>query len=116
MRRSLQLNIWRMLRRRVAAFPSRTARLKGLNRSGPGSMRGDDASAAPNRSSHPWMKRVNAGVAEQPNACAAAGHNAIVFGDLKDPESSLSKALEALPSRQIREDLALNTGVRYSGV
>ena len=50
------------------------------------------------------------------DACAAEGHNAIVFGDLKDPESPLSKALEALPSRQIREDLALNTGVRYSGV
>jgi molybdopterin-containing oxidoreductase family iron-sulfur binding subunit len=50
------------------------------------------------------------------DACAAEGHNAIVFGDLKDPESALSKALMALPSRQIREDLALNTGVRYSGV
>ena len=50
------------------------------------------------------------------DACAAEGHNAILFGDLKDPESPLVKALEALPSRQIREDLALNTGVRYSGV
>jgi molybdopterin-containing oxidoreductase family iron-sulfur binding subunit len=50
------------------------------------------------------------------DACAAEGHNAIVFGDLKDPEGNLSKALAALPSRQIREDLALNTGVRYAGV
>ncbi|MEA3277940.1 MAG: 4Fe-4S dicluster domain-containing protein [Pseudomonadota bacterium] len=50
------------------------------------------------------------------DACAAEGHNAILFGDLKDPESPLSKALGALPSRQIRQDLALNTGVRYSGV
>ena len=50
------------------------------------------------------------------DACAAEGHNAIVFGDLKDPESPLAKALAQLPSRQIREDLALNTGVRYSGV
>jgi len=50
------------------------------------------------------------------DACAAAGHQALLFGDLKDPESPLVKALEALPSRQIREDLALNTGVRYSGV
>ena len=49
-------------------------------------------------------------------ACAAEGHGAILFGDLKDPESPLAKALKALPSRQIREDLALNTGVRYSGV
>lgn len=50
------------------------------------------------------------------DACVAEGHNAIVFGDLRDPESPISKALEAMPSRQIREDLALNTGVRYSGV
>ena len=50
------------------------------------------------------------------DACAAEGHNAIVFGDLRDPESPLVKALAQLPSRQIREDLALNTGVRYSGV
>jgi molybdopterin-containing oxidoreductase family iron-sulfur binding subunit len=50
------------------------------------------------------------------DACAAEGHNAIVFGDLKDPESPLVKALKTLPNRQIREDLALNTGVRYSGV
>jgi tetrathionate reductase subunit B len=50
------------------------------------------------------------------DACAAQGHHAIVFGDLKDPESPLSKALQTLPSHQIREDLALNTGVRYAGV
>ena len=50
------------------------------------------------------------------DACAAQGHHAIIFGDLKNPESPLSKALEAMPSRQIRENLALNTGVRYSGV
>jgi molybdopterin-containing oxidoreductase family iron-sulfur binding subunit len=50
------------------------------------------------------------------DACSALGHRAIVFGDLNDPESPLSQALKALPSRQIREDLALNTGVRYSGL
>lgn len=50
------------------------------------------------------------------DACAAEGHEAILFGDLKDPESALSKALAALPSRQIRGDLALNTGVRYVGL
>jgi len=49
-------------------------------------------------------------------ACAAQGHQAILFGDLKNPESPLSKALAALPSRQLRENLALNTGVRYSGL
>jgi molybdopterin-containing oxidoreductase family iron-sulfur binding subunit len=50
------------------------------------------------------------------DACAAQGHGAIIFGDLKDPDSPVSKALASLPSRQLREDLALNTGVRYSGV
>jgi molybdopterin-containing oxidoreductase family iron-sulfur binding subunit len=49
-------------------------------------------------------------------ACNQAGHQAIVFGDLNDAESPVSKALQALPSRQIRADLHLNTGVRYSGV
>jgi len=50
------------------------------------------------------------------DACAAEGHSAILFGDLKDPEGPLRKALAALPTRQIREDLALNTGVRYAGL
>jgi molybdopterin-containing oxidoreductase family iron-sulfur binding subunit len=50
------------------------------------------------------------------DACAAAGHHAIVFGDLKDPESAVSKALASAVSRQIREDLDLNTGVRYSSI
>jgi tetrathionate reductase subunit B len=50
------------------------------------------------------------------DACAAQGQHAILFGDLKNPESALSKALAAMPNRQIRENLALNTGVRYSGL
>ena len=50
------------------------------------------------------------------DACAAAGHHAIVFGDIKDPGSAVSNALAAAASRQIREDLDLNTGVRYSSI
>ncbi len=50
------------------------------------------------------------------DACASDGYGAIVFGDLKDPESPLNQALRAQPSRQIREDLRLNTGVRYAGI
>jgi molybdopterin-containing oxidoreductase family iron-sulfur binding subunit len=50
------------------------------------------------------------------DACAASGHQAIVFGDLRDPQSPVSKALQAKASRQIREDLNLNTGVRYTNI
>ena len=49
-------------------------------------------------------------------ACAAAGYNAIVFGDLNDPNSDISKRVAQYATRQIREDLNLNTGVRYQGL
>lgn len=57
--------------------------------------------------------------AEQPacvEACNANGHQAMIFGDLKDPESDLAKALKSQPSTEVRADLGLNTGVRYQGV
>jgi tetrathionate reductase subunit B len=50
------------------------------------------------------------------DACTTEGHNAITFGDLKDPAGPLRQAMAAQPSRQIREDLRLNTGVRYAGL
>ncbi|MCG8427222.1 MAG: 4Fe-4S dicluster domain-containing protein [Chromatiales bacterium] len=50
------------------------------------------------------------------DACASKGHNAILFGDLKDPNSAISKVLKEKSSRQIRADLELNTGVRYTNV
>jgi molybdopterin-containing oxidoreductase family iron-sulfur binding subunit len=50
------------------------------------------------------------------DACSMAGHQAILFGDLNDPNSAISKAIAAQASRQIRADLQLNTSVRYSGV
>jgi tetrathionate reductase subunit B len=46
----------------------------------------------------------------------ACPENAIIFGDLNDPNSEVSKALAEYPSVQIRADLKLNTGVRYSGI
>ena len=49
-------------------------------------------------------------------ACKAAGHEAIVFGDLNDPQSAISKRLRELPNRALRADLRLDPGVRYSGV
>ncbi len=49
-------------------------------------------------------------------ACAAAGHGAILFGDLNDPDSEISKAVKKYAARQVREDLNLDTGVRYVGI
>lgn len=49
-------------------------------------------------------------------ACSKAGHNAILFGDLNDPESAISKRIRTVASAQIRADLGLNTGVRYEGI
>ena len=46
----------------------------------------------------------------------ACKHGAIVFGDLKDPNSAVSKAMASYPNVQIRADLQLNTGVRYTDV
>ena len=48
-------------------------------------------------------------------ACAASGRNAILFGDLNDPDSAISKRIASYATRQIRPDLALNPGVRYQG-
>jgi tetrathionate reductase subunit B len=49
-------------------------------------------------------------------ACKSEGHQAILFGDLNDPNSEISQKLAQLPSREIRSDLDLNTGVRYQGI
>lgn len=49
-------------------------------------------------------------------ACNAENHNAMVFGDLNDPNSEISKQLKAHGGKQIRADLGLNPGVRYQGI
>ncbi|GMR20693.1 MAG: Hdr-like menaquinol oxidoreductase iron-sulfur subunit HmeA [Gammaproteobacteria bacterium] len=49
-------------------------------------------------------------------ACNKGGHQAIIFGDLKDPNSEISKSLREKGGRQIRADLKLNTGIRYQGL
>jgi molybdopterin-containing oxidoreductase family iron-sulfur binding subunit len=50
------------------------------------------------------------------DACSKAGHNAILFGDLNDLESAISKRIRAVASTQVRSDLGLNTGIRYEGI
>jgi len=49
-------------------------------------------------------------------ACTASGKNAMLFGDLNDPDSEIAKRVREFPTRQIRADLGLNTGVRYLGI
>ena len=56
---------------------------------------------------------------EQPacvEACTKAGHNAMLFGDLNDPNSEIAKRVAQYASTQIRADLELNPGVRYQGL
>jgi len=49
-------------------------------------------------------------------ACAASGKSAMLFGDLNDPGSEIARRVKEFPTRQIRADLGLNTGVRYQGI
>ncbi len=56
------------------------------------------------------------GITACADACRREGHEAILFGDLKDPDSEISKRLKTEASVQIRGDLNLNTSVRYENL
>ena len=63
------------------------------------------------------VHRIDRG--EQPacvEACAHAGHRAILFGDLNDPASEISKRIASYATTQVRADLRLNTAMRYQGL
>ena len=49
-------------------------------------------------------------------ACTMAGHEAMLFGDLNDPASEISRRVRALATTQLRADLRLDPGVRYQGL
>ena len=49
-------------------------------------------------------------------ACTKAGHNAMIFGDLNDPNSEISRRIREVASTQLRADLELDPGVRYQGL
>ncbi len=49
-------------------------------------------------------------------ACAAAGHEAILFGDLNDPASEISRRIREAATTQLRADLRTDNGVRYRGL
>ena len=46
-------------------------------------------------------------------ACAATGHGAMMFGDLNDPDSVISKRIAQYPTHQLRSDLGTDPGVHY---
>jgi len=63
------------------------------------------------------VPRVDAG--QQPacvEACAREGAGAMMFGDLNDKTSAISRALASYPSVQLRADLTLDPGVHYRGL
>ena len=49
-------------------------------------------------------------------ACSKAGHNAILFGDLNDPDSAIARRVREVRSIALRADLRLDPGVRYEGL
>jgi molybdopterin-containing oxidoreductase family iron-sulfur binding subunit len=49
-------------------------------------------------------------------ACRKAGHGAIVFGDLNDPQSEIARRVKEVQTTQLRADLRLDPGVRYHGL
>lgn len=49
-------------------------------------------------------------------ACDKAGHKAMLFGDMNDPNSDISKKLKTVSSTALRPDMRLNPGVRYQGL
>jgi len=49
-------------------------------------------------------------------ACRAAGHDAMLFGDLNDPKSAIAQRVAQFATSQVRADLKLDPGVRYMGL
>ena len=49
-------------------------------------------------------------------ACTEQAHDAILFGDLNDPDSDIARKLSEHGGIEVRADLELNTGVRYLNI
>ncbi len=61
--------------------------------------------------------RVDRG--EQPacvEACAKAGHSAMLFGDLNNPDSEIYRRVRSVASTQLRADLGLNPNISFVGL
>lgn len=67
------------------------------------------------------VHRIDRDGADAIPACAEAcnaveGREAMLFGDLNDPDSRISQELAQHGGTQIRADLGLNVGLRYRGI
>lgn len=65
------------------------------------------------------VHRIDAEGEQQPAcavACTEEAHSAILFGDLNDPDSEIAQAMAERRALQVRSDLGLNTGVRYTNL
>ena len=60
------------------------------------------------------VHRVDKG--QQPACAEACPNKSIMFGNLNDPDSKISKKIRTVASTQVRADLGLNTGIRYQGL
>ncbi len=48
--------------------------------------------------------------------CVATGHQALIFGNLNDPNSEIVRRLATFASTRIRSDLKTNPGIHYHGL
>ncbi|OGT04608.1 MAG: 4Fe-4S ferredoxin [Gallionellales bacterium RBG_16_57_15] len=60
------------------------------------------------------VHRIDQGL--QPACAEACPNQAILFGDLNDTDSEISKKIRSVASVQVRANLGLNTGIRYQGL
>ncbi|MEK9719458.1 MAG: 4Fe-4S dicluster domain-containing protein [Quisquiliibacterium sp.] len=60
------------------------------------------------------VHRVDRG--RKPACVEACPEGAMLFGDLNDPASEISRRVREISTSRIREDLGLDTGVRYHGI
>jgi tetrathionate reductase subunit B len=63
------------------------------------------------------VHRVDEGIAPAcVEACAKEGHQAILFGDLNDPESEISRRIRSVTTSKLRADLGLDPGISIVGL
>ena len=60
------------------------------------------------------VHRVDKGL--KPACVEACPEQAMLFGDLEDPNSEIARRIASVATAQVRADLKLDTGVRYQGI